>query len=298
MIKTCAGRAADCHTTNTNLTSGDTQNPNMGLPAPLLLFLEGNFMNLELSTDQKQIINILTERGYANLHGRREKVRFTGNTDADDLLDDISGHPHAFVLGCVMDQQTKADHAWAIPYRFGCALKDFKFESLTKLDQEWVRTFFIQNGLHRFPDRMSDYFYHAIQTIDQKYQGDAAKIWAGTPTSATVVHRFREFRGIGPKISTMAVNVLLKVFKVPFADTTGIDISSDVHVRRVFARLGLVDEGASNDEVIYRARGLNPEYPGIFDEVVWEVGVDWCRPSNPRCAECCLNEYCPRIGVG
>ena len=95
----------------------------------------------------------------------------------------------------------------------------------------------------------------------------------------------------------MAANILLKVFKVYFADTTGIDISSDVHVRRVFARLGLVAEGAGNGEVINRAREINPEYPGIFDEVVWEVGEGWCRPSNPRCTECFLNEYCPRTGV-
>lgn len=243
-------------------------------------------MNLELSTDQKQIIDILTERGNRHLIEPRGKVGFTGNTDADDLLDDISGHPHVFALGCVMDQQTKADQAWIIPYQVSCALEDFEFERLAEPDQDWVRTFFIQKGLHRFPNRMSGYFYHAIRMIDQKYRGDAANIWAGTPTSATVVRRFREFRGVGPKISTMAANVLLKVFKVPFADTTGIDISSDVHVRRVFARLGLVDEGASNDEVIHRARGLNPEYPGIFDEVVWETGEGWCRPGNPRCGEC------------
>jgi len=254
-------------------------------------------MDLELSTDQKQIIDILTEQGNTHRIGPRKRIEFTGNTGADDLLNDISEHPHVFVLGCVMDQQTKADKAWVIPYRVSCELGGFEFEKLLKPDQDWVRTFFIQKSLHRFPDRMSDYFYHAIQTIDQKYNGDAANIWAGTPTSANVVRRFREFRGVGPKISTMAANVLLKVFKVPFADTTGIDISSDVHVRRVFARLGLVGEGASNDEVIHRARELNPEYPGIFDEVVWETGEGWCRPSNPRCGECFLNEYCPKIGV-
>ncbi len=254
-------------------------------------------MGLELSTDQEQIIDILTERGNTHLTKPPKRIEFTGNTGADDLLNDISGHPHVFVLGCVMDQQTKADKAWVIPYRVSCELGGFEFEKLLKPDQDWVRTFFIQEGLHRYPDRMSDYFYHAIRTIDQKYRGDAANIWAGKPTSATVVSRFREFRGVGPKISTMAVNVLLKVFKVPFADTTGIDISSDVHVRRVFARLGLVAEGAGNDEVICRARELNPEYPGIFDEVVWETGEGWCRPSNPRCNECFLSEYCPRIGV-
>ena len=255
-------------------------------------------MNRKTSTDEKQIIGILTKLGEDHLIRPREKVEFTGNTDADDLLDDISGHPHAFVLGCVMDRQIKADRAWSIPYRFSCELGGFEFEKLLELKQDWIRDFFVQESLHRFPNLMADNFYHAVQLIHREYDGDAANIWADIPTSATVVHRFLEFRGVGPKISTMAANVLVKVFKVPLADTKCIDISPDVQVRRVFARLGLVDEGASNDEVIYRAREINPEYPGIFDEVVWEVGEGWCRPRNPRCTECCLNEYCPRIGMG
>ena len=254
-------------------------------------------MNLELSTDQKQIIDILVKQGNVNLNKPRGKVGFTRNTDADNLLDDISGHPHAFVLGCVMDRQIRADRAWIIPYRFSYELGGFEFERLLKLEPDWVMNFFIRNSLHRFPNRMADNFYHAILTMDQKYQGDAANIWADTPMSATVIRRFLQFRGVGPKIATMAANVLVKVFKVPFADTTYIDISPDVQVRRVFARSGLVDEKASNDEVIYRARELNPAYPGIFDEVVWEIGEGWCRPSDPKCNGCCLNDYCPKIGV-
>ena len=254
-------------------------------------------MNSELLADQKRIIDILTQRGNVHRNQPYKRVEFTGNTGADDLLNDISRHPHAFVLGCVMDRQIKADRAWIIPYRFSCKLKGFEFEKLLKLEQDWIRDFFAQESLHRFPNRMADCFYHAIQTIDQKYQGNASNIWADTPTSATVIRRFLEFKGVGPKISTMAANILVKIFKVSFADTTCIDISPDVQVRRVFARLGLVDEGASNDEVIYCARELNPEYPGIFDEVVWEIGEGLCRPSNPQCAECYLNGYCPRIGV-
>ena len=254
-------------------------------------------MDLELSTDQEQIINILVEQGNVNLNKPPGKVGFTGNIDADDLLDDISGHPHAFVLGCVMDRQIRADQAWIIPYRFSCELGGFEFERLLKLEQDWITNFFTQHSLHRFPTRMADNFYRAVQLIHQKYHDDATNIWIDTPASATVVRRFLEFKGVGPKISTMAANVLVKVFKVPFADTTCIDSSPDVQVMRVFARLGLVDEGASNDEVIYRARGLNPEYPGIFDEVVWEIGEGWCRPSNPRCGECFLSKYCPKVGA-
>jgi len=33
----------------------------------------------------------------------------------------------------------------------------------------------------------------------------------------------------------------------------------------VFQRLGFISRNASNEELIYSARELNPDYPGIFD---------------------------------
>ena len=47
-----------------------------------------------------------------------------------------------------------------------------------------------------------------------------------------------EFRGAGPKIATMAANLLARHLKVPFSDYYSIDISVDVQVRRVLSRLG------------------------------------------------------------
>jgi hypothetical protein len=63
----------------------------------------------------------------------------------------------------------------------------------------------------------------------------------------------------------MATNCLAREFKVPLSDYYSVDISADVHVRRVFRRLGLVGEGATIEELIYRARGLHPPFPGLLD---------------------------------
>jgi endonuclease III len=90
----------------------------------------------------------------------------------------------------------------------------------------------------------------------------------------------------------MATNSLARDFKIPMSDFYSIDISPDVQVRRVFTRLGLVAEGASNEEIIYRARAINPEYPGLLDLPAWQIGADWCRPKNPLCIECILNRVC------
>ena len=59
-------------------------------------------------------------------------------------------------------------------------------------------------------------------------------------------------------------------------------------------RLGFISKNASNDELVYYARELNPEYPGVFDLSVWQIGRNWCHPKKPDCGNCYLNKYCPK----
>ncbi len=92
----------------------------------------------------------------------------------------------------------------------------------------------------------------------------------------------------------MATNILARDFKIPMQDKICIDISPDVHVRRVFKRLGFISDTRNIDELVYCAKELYPEYPGIFDLSAWEIGRNWCRPENPNCNICYLDKYCPK----
>ena len=87
---------------------------------------------------------------------------------------------------------------------------------------------------------MSQGIHDALRHIADKYEGSAENIWSGCPSSASLVYRFLEFKGIGPKIATMAANGLVCHFKILVSDHFSIDISPDRHVLRVFKRLGLV----------------------------------------------------------
>src|SRR5262245_7499042 len=60
-------------------------------------------------------------------------IRFTGDAGADDLLNDLDRHPHAFVLGCLMDRQVKAQRAWAIPNELRKRLGTFEVDRLAAL---------------------------------------------------------------------------------------------------------------------------------------------------------------------
>jgi len=241
---------------------------------------------------KEKIVNILIEKGNELFKQPYKYIEFTKNKESDKLLNNLKDFPHAFVLASVMDRQIKAERAWLIPDEISKEIKGFKISQLLKINQEDMVEIFERKNLHRFNKIMGKNFYLAIQKIHNNYQDDAFNIWKGNPRSATIVRRFLEFNGVGIKIATMAANILARDFKIPMKDYINIDISPDVHVMRVFKRLGFMSKDASNDDLVYCARELNPMYPGIFDLSCWEIGRSWCRPNKTICEECYLNDYC------
>lgn len=243
------------------------------------------------------IVSTLIQMGNDLFKKPYEKQKFTGNSDADNLLNDLQNYPHAFVLACIMDRQIRAEKAWMIPYEIKTEIGTFDFTQLLSQNLGKIKKIFIKRKLHRFNETMANNFYLGIRMIHDVYEDKASNIWKGLPKSATVVRRFLQFQGVGVKIASMATNILARDFKVKMVDKLCIDISPDVQVKRVFTRLGLITMDATNEELIYCARELNPEYPGIFDLSAWEIGRNWCRPKAPYCDDCYLEKWCPKFGV-
>jgi len=246
------------------------------------------------SMNEKSIRDRLVEHGQALFRAPKQPIPFTKEPQADALLNDLANHPHAFVIACVMDRQVKAERAWLIPYRVSEKIGGFSIEVLSALSREDVNRLMREpEPLHRFVDTMADHFHSAVQRIRSNYAGNAALIWAGEPSSAEVVYRFLQFDGVGPKIASMAANILAREFKIPLSDYYSIDISADVHVRRVFSRLGLCAADVTVEQVIYKARALYPEFPGMMDLPCWEIGRNWCKSRRPVCGDCYMNDLCP-----
>ena len=194
-----------------------------------------------------------------------------------------------------MDRQVKAEKAWLIPYKVMEKLDNkFSMDILYGLSLDQVKKLIKEpEPLHRFVDKMSELFFYAVQRIKNQYKGNASGIWTGQLSSAEIVYRFLEFKGVGPKIANMAANILARDFKILFADYYSIDISADVHVRRVFSRLGFCNPDATVEQVIYKARSLHPEFPGMMDLPCWEIGRKWCKSHVPKCNECYMQNLCP-----
>jgi endonuclease-3 len=220
----------------------------------------------------------------------------TGVPEADALVNNLGEFPHAFVLACLMDRKNDWKQAWRIPYEISQRIPSFSISHLSALSLDQLTDFMSHpKSLHRYPKVMAGVFYHAVERIVSEYGGHAERIWAGRPSSAEVVYRFLQFKGAGPKIATMATNILARNYGIEFSDYYSVDISVDVHVFRVFGRLGLCRLEANLEEVIYKARALSPAYPGKLDLPCWLIGKNWCKEEAAKreCNSCSMSDLCP-----
>jgi len=247
---------------------------------------------------KSDLADMLVEIGQKRFTATHESgAQLLPDESNNTFLNDLLNYPHAFVLACGMDRQIKAERAWLIPLRIREILGSFEISVLQNVSLNDYIEIFTSRSLHRFNPTMARTFHLAVQRIVQEYHGDASEIWSGKPSSAAVVYRFLQFDGYGLKIATMATNILARQFKIPLSDYYSIDISPDVHIRRVLSRCGFIDSSATVDSIIYKAREIYPEFPGIIDFSCWEIGRTWCRPNSPNCKDCILSAACSKVNL-
>ena len=78
----------------------------------------------------------------------------------------------------------------------------------------------------------------------------------------------------------MATNILARDFKISMKDLNCIDVSPDRQVKRAFIRLELVPKNSKIEELMYCARALNPNYPGVLDYGCWKIGKKVINPKT------------------
>ena len=214
-------------------------------------------------------------------------------------------YPHLFVLGCVMDSQIDYERAWHIPFIVAEQLKSKDFKEFASKNEQYYLDLFNELKLHRFNDTMAKAFYSAIKRIEKDYCGDASNIWNDNPTSGELICRFLSFDRVGIKIATMAANILTRDYGVRLQDKYAIDISPDIHVKRLMYRLGFVekkdDDSFSNIDaakVTYAARSINPQFPGLMDLIFWEVGEQKiCENNRCHASSCPFGSFCIKQGL-
>jgi endonuclease III len=194
-----------------------------------------------------------------------------------------------------MSRQISDKKAWLIPSTVFEYFKTNGIDTLARKTEKDYLELFKKKKLHHYSEKMASVFYRAVLDIKQKYKGNAANIWLNKPGSALVVYRFLEFDGCGQKIATMTANILARQFKIPLADYYSIDVSVDTHVKRVMVRTGLIPFDAKPEQIIYKAREINPDFPGLIDFSLWEIGTNYCKSKNPECEQCFIKNSCAAV---
>ena len=91
-------------------------------------------------------------------------------------------------------------------------------------------------------------------------------------------------KGIGRK----SANVIMREAKIPAEG-----IIADLHVIRVAPRIGLIAESKDGNKVEKQLMQLLPkEIWGEIGMAISFLGREICRPTNPKCSECPIQDCC------
>ena len=137
----------------------------------------------------------------------------TGDHDADQLLLD---DPFALLLAMMLDQQIPMEWAFKSPLRLKERIPDdFSAERLAALDPDKAEAAFKEKpALHRFPGSMARRAQELARHIEDRYDGDAGKLWTEAATGQELLGRLKALPGYGDEKAKIFLAVLAKRFDV------------------------------------------------------------------------------------
>ena len=212
------------------------------------------------------------------------------------FLSDLNGRKasrksaNKFMLCCILDFRARADLVVENATRF--AEQDLgdprdlwhTIVGIRRWNSDAVRRRYAP--LHpRFPKRGHARVGRIAREIVERYDGDARKIWR-SQAPGMVLKRLEEMN-VGPKISRMVVGALYDTKQISGAG----DLAPDIHVRRVLGRV-FTGEVVSPDEALGIARKIRPRTSWKLDSPLWSLGKAKCKPRNPLCGDCYLQNEC------
>jgi uncharacterized HhH-GPD family protein len=137
------------------------------------------------------------------------KLPLTGDEQADQLLED---DPLALLIGMLLDQQVPMEKAFHSPYDLKQRLGD-KLEAadIASRDPDELKEMFKERpALHRFPGSMADRTQELCRRLVERYNGDAARVWASAVTGEELMANLRELPGFGEQKARVFTALLAK----------------------------------------------------------------------------------------
>jgi len=132
---------------------------------------------------------------------------------ADALLD---ANPFALLVGMLLDQQVPMETAFAGPKKIADRMGGFDVTEIADYDPDkFVALCSEKPAIHRFPGSMAKRIQALAQIIVDRYEGDAAALWAaGDPDGQELQRRLKGLPGFGEQKAQIFLALLGKQYGV------------------------------------------------------------------------------------
>ncbi len=194
-----------------------------------------------------------------------------------------SGGPFEVIVGAILTQST----AWVNVEKAIANLRRAQLlhpRAIERVPMARLGRLVRPSGYFRQKAKKLKAFVHFLR---QQFGGSLARMFR-TPT-AELREMLLDVHGIGPET---ADSILLYAGEHPV-------FVVDAYTRRVLVRHGLLGEKAGYQEMRALFENSLPRDARLFNEyhaLLVNVGKKWCRPREPRCAECPLQSFLPATG--
>lgn len=192
-------------------------------------------------------------------------------SDFVKLMDSFND-PFLVLIACILSLRTNDKTTYPATLRMlelGKTPKDFAKADVKELEKAIFPVGFYKNK--------AEQIIELSKTLVEKYESKV-------PDS---IEELIKFKGVGRKTANL---VMARGFNKPA-------ICVDVHVHRIFNRLGYVKTKTPDETEIELRKKLPEKFWIEINTLLVTHGQNVCKPIKPLCAVCPIDKYCPKINV-
>lgn len=192
-------------------------------------------------------------------------------SDFVKLMDSFDS-PFLVLISCILSLRTNDKTTYPATLRMlelGKTPKDFAKADVKELEKAIFPVGFYKNK--------AEQIIGLSKTLVEKYESKV-------PDS---IDELIKFKGVGRKTANL---VVARGFNKPA-------ICVDVHVHRIFNRLGYVKTKTPDESEMELRKKLPEKFWIDINTLMVTHGQNVCKPIKPLCEVCPIEKYCPKINV-
>ena len=144
-----------------------------------------------------------------------DALHFTGSDEANEL---VASDPLALLIGFALDQQVPVQTAFLGPLKLQQRIGTLDAGEIAASDPARLEAAFRERpAIHRFPANMARRVQELCAFVEERYAGDASRLWAEAAGADDLRRRIEELPGFGEMKVKALGSVLAKRFGVTVA---------------------------------------------------------------------------------